>query len=56
MNDEMLIDATPTKELFLDTLIKDVNITDAILDLIDNAINGYTRHDFEESRSIMIEL
>lgn len=30
----MLIDASPTKGLFLDTLIKDVNIKDAILDLV----------------------
>lgn len=56
MNDEMLIDASPTKELFLDTLIKDVNITDAILDLVDNAIDGYTRHEFANRRSISLEL
>jgi hypothetical protein len=56
MNDEMLIDASPTKRLFLDTLIKDVNITDAILDLVDNAIDGYMRHEFAERRSISIEL
>lgn len=56
MNDEMIIDASPTKELFLDTLIKDVNISDAILDLVDNAVDGYTKHDFAERRSIRIEL
>jgi hypothetical protein len=56
MNDEMIIDASPTKELFLDTLTKDVNISDAILDLVDNAIDGYTRHDFEDRRSINIKL
>ena len=56
MNDEMLIDASPTKELFLDTLTKDVNITDAILDLVDNAIDGYTRREFEDQRSIDIKL
>jgi hypothetical protein len=56
MNDEMLIDASPTKELFLETLVKDVNITDAILDLVDNAIDGYSRNDFKERRSINLEL
>lgn len=56
MNDDMIIDASPTKELFLDTLIKDVNITDAILDLVDNAIDGYTRHEFANRRSISLEL
>jgi hypothetical protein len=56
MNDEMLIDASPTKELFLDTLTKDVNITDAILDLVDNAIDGYTRHELQDRRSITLKL
>jgi hypothetical protein len=55
MNDEMDIDASPTKELFLDTLTKDVNITDAILDLVDNAIDGYTRHEFQDRRSITLK-
>lgn len=56
MNDEMRIDATPTKELFLDTLIKDVNISDAILDLVDNAIDGYIRSNFEDRRTIKLEI
>lgn len=46
----------PTKDLFLDTLTKDVTITDAILDLVDNAIDGYTRHDIGERRSIDLKL
>ena len=56
MNDEMDIDASPTKELFLDTLTKDVNITDAILDLVDNAIDGYTRHELQGRRSITLKV
>lgn len=56
MNNDMLIDASPTKELFLDTLTRDVNISDAILDLVDNAVDGYTRHEFTERKSISIEV
>lgn len=52
----MLIDASPTKELFLDTLIKDVNISDAILDLVDNAIDGYIRNNIEGRRTINLEI
>lgn len=56
MDDGMIIDASPTKELFLDTLTKDVDITDAILDLVDNAIDGYTRHEFDDRKSINLKL
>lgn len=56
MNEDMLIDASPTKELFLNTLIKDVNISDAILDLVDNAIDGYTRNEFRDRRAINLRL
>ncbi len=34
------IDATPTKELFIDFMIRDIPLSDAIIDLVDNAIDG----------------
>jgi hypothetical protein len=43
-----LINAMPTKKLFIDTLIRDVSLKDAILDLVDNAIDGYTRHQYDD--------
>ena len=37
---ELHINATPTKELFIDFMIRDISLTDAIIDLVDNAIDG----------------
>ena len=38
--EELRIDATPTKELFIDFMIRDISLIDAIIDLVDNAIDG----------------
>ena len=38
--EEFHIDATPTKELFIDFIIRDIPLSDAIIDLVDNAIDG----------------
>ena len=38
--EELRIDATPTKELFIDFMIRDISVTNAIIDLVDNAIDG----------------
>ncbi len=37
------VDASPTKEFFVEMLTKDVQLTDAVLDLIDNSIDGARR-------------
>lgn len=50
------IDAMPTKKLFIDTLIRDVSLKDAILDLVDNAIDGFIRKKFDENREIKLTL
>lgn len=50
------IDASPTKELFLDTLVKDVSIIDAVLDLVDNSIDGYLRQEYSERKKINLSL
>jgi hypothetical protein len=36
--------ATPTKSFFISLIVRDVNITDCIKDLIDNSIDGIVRH------------
>src|SRR5690348_1330254 len=35
--------AQPTKKLFIDTLVRDVDLTSAIVDLVDNCIDGAKR-------------
>jgi hypothetical protein len=40
---EMGIDASPTKTFFVDMLTKDIELEDAILDLLDNCIDGIQR-------------
>jgi hypothetical protein len=41
--DESVIDAMPTKELFVHVLTRDIRLEDAVLDLIDNSIDGAKR-------------
>jgi len=48
------INAFPTKELFIDTLVRDVSTSDAILDLVDNAIDGYNRKKYTERKEIKL--
>ena len=43
MNQEKVINAYPTKELFISMLIKDITLMDAIGDLLDNAVDGALR-------------
>src|SRR5438552_9476444 len=40
---DIMIDAEPTKELFISMLIKDIPLTRAIIDLVDNSIDGARR-------------
>ena len=39
-DDEMRIDASPTKDFFISMLIKDIDLIDAIADLVDNSVDG----------------
>jgi histidine kinase/DNA gyrase B/HSP90-like ATPase len=50
------INAMPTKKLFIDTLIRDVSLKDAVLDLVDNAIDGYIRHNYNDTHEIKISI
>jgi hypothetical protein len=51
VKDKTLINAYPTKELFISRLIKDVTLKDAIGDLLDNSVDGALRirkdHNYE---------
>ena len=38
-----LINASPTKNFFVDMLTRDIDLKDAILDLLDNCIDGIQR-------------
>ena len=44
----------PTKRLFIDILTKDISIHDCILDLLDNAVDSYTRNKIKEKRNIQL--
>lgn len=39
----MKIDASPTKEFFIDILVRDIKLVDAIADLVDNCVDGARR-------------
>lgn len=44
----------PTKKLFIDILTKDISIHDCILDLLDNAVDSYTRNEINEKREVRL--
>ena len=37
------VDATPVKSFFVDMLTRDIELVDAILDLLDNCVDGILR-------------
>lgn len=43
MSDHNLIDASPTKEFFIEMLTRDIELIPAIIDLVDNCIDGARR-------------
>lgn len=43
MTDKKVVDATPTKEFFINMLVKDIPLIRAIIDLVDNSIDGARR-------------
>jgi len=44
----------PTKRLFIDILTRDISIHNCILDLLDNAVDSYTRNKINEKREIRL--
>jgi len=53
-NSKREIDASPTKSFFIATLVKDIQLIDSILDLIDNSIDSYIENNLEGRRKISI--
>ncbi len=49
-----LVNFQPTKKLFIDTLTRDVSIHECIFDLLDNAVDSYTRNGIKEKREIRL--
>lgn len=49
-----VVNAMPTKEFFIETLVRDISLIDCILDLIDNSIDGYIRNNYKDRRNINI--
>jgi len=46
-----VINASPTKSFFTRTLVKDVDVIDAILDLIDNSIDSHIKNNLHEKKT-----
>lgn len=44
MPNKSVVDVSPTKKFFIDSITRDISIEDAIKDLIDNAIDGAKRY------------
>ena len=43
VSDKRIIDARPTKDFFIHMLVKDIELTRAIIDLVDNCVDGALR-------------
>lgn len=55
-NSERSINFYPTKSFLLKTLVKDIDLTDAILDLIDNSIDSHIEKDLADKRDVKLTL
>ncbi len=47
MNAQNIVDASPTKRFFVEMLTRDIELEDAILDLLDNCVDGMIRTNAE---------
>jgi len=52
---EKKINVFPTKDFFIKIIVKDIQLSDAILDLIDNSIDSYIENDLKEMKEIKIK-
>ncbi|MGI2144023.1 ATP-binding protein [Shewanella frigidimarina] len=48
------IDASPTKEFFIDMLVRDIDLDRAILDLIDNSVDAWVENRSDDNKFIKI--
>lgn len=44
----------PTKKLFIDVLTRDITVKDCIFDLLDNAVDSYTRNRLADTRQVRL--
>ena len=51
-----IIDATPTKTLFISILTRDISVRACIFDLIDNSVDAYIRYGLKDKREISINI
>lgn len=51
---EETIKSGPTKTLFIDIITRDIDVKDCILELIDNCVDSYKRHNITDRRKIEI--
>lgn len=49
-----LVSFQPKKSLFINILTRDISIHDCILDLLDNAVDSYTRYGIDEEREVQL--
>lgn len=56
MEQKRKINAFPAKSFFIKTLVKDIDLRDAIMDLIDNSIDSYTTNRIKGRKKICINL
>lgn len=50
------INAFPAKSFFIRSLVKDIDLIDAVLDLVDNSIDNHIRNNLKERKNIYISL
>lgn len=56
MNDNNIIEGNPTKTFFIDMITRDISIEDAIIDLLDNSIDGANKINPNDYSGLVIEL
>ena len=44
MSNKSIVDISPTKKFFVDSITRDISLEKCIMDLIDNSIGGAKRH------------
>ncbi|MGZ5444262.1 MAG: ATP-binding protein [Thermoanaerobaculia bacterium] len=55
-DERFVVNAAPTKELFIEMLTKDIGITRAILDLVDNSVDGARRRNPDDFQGLSVAL
>ena len=56
MNTNNIIEGNPTKKFFIEMITRDISIEDAIIDLLDNSIDGANRRNAENYEGLVINI